>query len=403
MDQNASNSLDEQVVAMMNEGVETPTPSPETVPATAAEGSETPPAAPPEPAVTPTPSAEGSETPPAPAEAAPSPAAEAEAPPAPAHTKVSTEDAQAIINEYVSKQSGGVFNTAADLETAKGFEVLATVPLLTEQLQNLKKNEVVFSSPLMESLNKYEAQGGKNIPLFIQLQKLNVAEMEPELVIKTKMQMGEIGLTSGEIDAHIIDKYHRYDEDHEHYDAAKAARGNVQMKIDAAEGRTALIGMQSDIKPLDVEAQQALATEAASLEAQKWESVISSSVNGFSGLDIPLGEKDQVFKYAVPEESKVDMTGQLREMIESSGATHDHEGAELVKELHRNRFIIENFDDIIKAVVTHIKSQGTEQRMEEQNNPSAIQPEVAPTPAQERSAVDQVMEIEGMTQPTVYQ
>ncbi len=395
MDPNASQDLDDQVVAMMEEEngpADTP-PAPEAAPAPEATAGETPPAPPPEAAPAEAPVAEGGETPAAPAPA-PSPAPEAAAPPELDLTTVSPEMTQAILNDYISKQSNGVFKTATDLETAEGFKVLATVPSLTDTVNTLKENEVVLANPLMKSLNEYTAKGGENIELFIQLQKLDVDKMEPAEVIKTKMLMSKMGLTSEEIDAHIVDTYHRVGEDHDQYDADKAARGGRQMKIDAAEGRVTLKGMQSDIKTPDAEAQRLLDVETANLETQKWEPVISSAVDKFTEIDIPLGGKDSVFKYAVPPESKAEMAQELRGMIESSESKLDQEGAELAQELLLGKYIVDNFKDIAKAIGVQARSMNDEDWLKDNHNPSALKPDTPPPAAPEKSAVDEVLEFE---------
>lgn len=399
MDPHASQSLDDDVVAMMEEEngpPDPPPPPPDPAPAPAA--GETPAATPPEPPAAQPPAAEAGETPAAtPAVEPPAPPAAAAPPVAPDLSTVSPEIAQAIQDKFVSEMSKGVFKTAADLETAKGFEVLASVPLLTEQLQTLKANEVVLANPLMKSLNDYQAQGGENVELFLQLQKLNVAEMTPEEVIKTEMLMSEMGLTSAEIDAHIIDTYHRYDEEHENYDAATAARGGRQMKIDAATGRTKLTGMQSDIKPLDAEAQQKLTTDAANLKAQEWEPIISSSVEKFLEIEFPMGEKGS-FKYAVTDESKAESIADLREMIESTGAKFDHEGVELARELLYNKYIVNNIQDIAKAIGIHARSLNDEEWMAENHNPSAIAAPAPPAAAPEEDVVETILNFENQEQ-----
>lgn len=408
MDPNASLDLDDQVVAMMTEDVN-PEPSPEPTPAPTPPGSETLPAPAPEPtpapAAEPTPSPEAGETPAA-TEPVPEPAPAPEATPSPAPepdlSNLSTETTQAIIDKYIAAESNGVYKTAKELEEAKGFETLATVPSLTEQLQNLDENKVVLANPLMEGLNEYASKGGENIELYLQLQKLNVDEMDPSAVIKTKMEMGNMGLTSEEIDAHIIHKYHQYDEEHDSYDAIKATQGKIDMKIDAAERRVELKGMQMDIKTPDAEKERVLASERATLKAEQWEPIISSTVKEFSKIDISLGEKDAVFEYAIPEETKADMVSQLRESIEFSDATLDQEGKEVAEQIVRNRFIVDNFRDIAKAIAVHARSLTDEQWMKEVHNPSATQPEVPAPGPQEKDVVEEIMEIEGMNRPVNY-
>ena len=400
MDPNASLDLDDQVVAMMEEenGPVDPPPAPDPAPAPEAPAGETPAAPPPEPAPAEAPVAEGSETPPA------APAPEPQAPPVAAAppeldlTTVSPEMTQAILDKYVFDQSKGAFKTATDLETAKGFEVLATVPSLTDTVNTLKENEIVLASPLMKSLNEYTAKGGENIEQFIQLQKLDVDKMEPAEVIKTKMLMSSMGLTSEEIDAHIVDTYHRVNEDHDEYDASKAARGGRQMKIDAAEGRIALKSMQSDIKTPDAEAQRLLNVEAANLETQKWEPVISSAVDKFTEIAIPLGDKDAVFKYEVSAESKAEMAQELRGMIESSESKLDAEGAELAQELLLGKYIVDNFKDIAKAIGVQARSMNDADWLKENHNPSALKPDTPPPAKQEEDAIEAILKFESAGQ-----
>lgn len=390
MDPNASSSLDadDKVVDMLGGDVNAP-PAPEPTPAPT--GGETPQVPAPAPEPTPAPSGgEGGETPSA---AEPSPAPEAPPAPAPEPT-TSAEETQRIVNEYLAYASGGVYKTSEELEKARGFETLATVPSLTETITQLQEDKVEFANPVVQGLNDYLSKGGDNPELYMNLQELKVDDMDALEVRRTKMQLDNNGLSSDEINAHLADKYKQFGEDDERYNEADVAQGKINMKIDANEDRKALAQMQHEIQTPDPEKVRVREAEEATQKKQAWDPVISTTVKEFSEIEIPLN-KDNSFKFAIPEEDKSDMVKALRESIDFSDATLDDEGKSIAKQIVHNRFIVDNFQKIAGAIAEQARSLTDEQWLVEAHNPSPAIEDAPPPAEQPKDAIETILEFEG--------
>lgn len=395
MDSKAVSSLsaDDKVIEMLGGDADAPpTPAPEPAAPPAPGGGETPPvpapAAPP--AQTPAPSGgEGGETPPAAAPPGP------DAPPAPApEPTTSAEETQRIIDLYVAEASGGVYENAEALKDADAFKVLASVPSLTETITQLSDDKVEFANPLMEGLNDYLSKDGDNPELYLSLQKLEVDKMEPLDVIKTKMALDNLGLTADEISGTLTRKYKQYDEEDEKYNVDDVAQGKIDMKIDANKDRGSLRQMQHEIQTPDPERLRVKAAEDDTLKKQAWDPVISSTVKEFTKIEIPLNDKGNKFEFVIPDEDKADMVAGLREAIDFSGAALDEEGNSIAEQVVRDKYIVDNWPNIAKAIAENARSLNDEEWLVEISNPSPAAPDTPPPAEEPEDALDAIIKFE---------
>lgn len=330
----------------------------------------------------------------------PDPAADPPASPEnPDPPTTSAEQTKAIIDSFFNEKSEGVFKTAEEFEKLKGFETLQSVPNLTEQLQNLEENKVEFANDFIKSLNDYHAKGGTNTELFVTLQGMKVDEMEPLDVLKTQMKFAHPTLTDEQISTHLAGKYNQLSEEDEGYSEGAVKQGEISMTIDSGEAKEYLKNMQTEIHTPDPEKERLAGETAETDRLTKWDPIISKTVTDFTQLTIPLNEKGASFNYDIPEDVKVELQQQLKESLEYSGAELDNDGGETAKQMLFNRYLVDNFDNIARAIAEKSRSMTDEQWIKEINNPSAVKTEdvVPPDPNTEKDVIDQIMKLEGIS------
>jgi len=329
-----------------------------------------------------------------PVEGDPPPAADP--PPEPSKPESSAEQTQAIIDQYLSETSGGVFKSATEFEEAKVFDTIATVPDLTEKLQGLEENKVEFASDFVKGLNDYIGKGGINPALFLELQKMDVKEMEPTEVLKTHMRLTNQGLTEQNIEQYLVNKYKQFDKESEDYEEKEFTQGKVEMTIDSNSAREKLTEMQHEIKTPEPEKVRQQQETVETERLQKWDPVISQEVTDFKKITIPLNDKDVKFDYEIKPEHRQGLIDAAKEAVEYSRVEYDNNGAQTVQQILTNRYIVDNFQDIAKSIAEKARSLNDEEWIIETSNPSGANKDdqPPPDPAGSKDLVDQILEFE---------
>jgi len=258
------------------------------------------------------------------------------------------EEVQSFVNEYLQEQLG------LDLE-----DILYRI------------NTPASIDERLEPILRFVQETGRDPQDWFLYQSLNPSEMDDLSVVKLQMQNDYPDLSSEEVNMLVSAKYKT---DSEFIDEKEQKMASLQLKIDAGNARKQIDSLRSSyLKPVERTAQEE--TKAESFVDEQWLSEMEQEVDALDGIDFELpGEKLFTFgindKYRETIKSKNANLESYFDQYVDRGGKWNHE----LFSMHRT--VVDNIDEIVKAVYQQGMSDGQRRVVETAANVKVNTPNV---------------------------
>jgi len=240
------------------------------------------------------------------------------------------------------EKSGGKFKSYADIEKA-----------LEEAPQNAFANETV------EKLNDYVKKGG-DPQTFLRTQTVDYSQLSDVAKIREWMSVNKPNLSSEEIDFIIEEEYGVPKDATERQKRASS----IRMKDAAYDAEKNLKDYQSK---WSVPQSGGKSQEEIDNETREWESSLENTVEKFDKMEIKVG--DDKFNYDLSKEDKKSLVDSNKDLRNFFNRYKKEDGSENVQKFVRDAYILNNFDNIIKAVAKFAEGKGEGKTIEDIKNP----------------------------------
>jgi hypothetical protein len=261
----------------------------------------------------------------------------------------SEEDVQSFVNDYLSKTLGLTLedissrvNTPADID-----ERIAPI------LQFVKDT-------------------GRSPEDWFRYQSLNPSEMDDLTVIKMQMMVDYPELTADDVSMLVSNKYKT---DADLYDENEVKMAQLQMKIDAGKARKDIQGVRdSYLMPVETTPQQ-VQSEPESIIDEQWVQSMSMDVDSLDAIDFDL-PGGKVFSYGINDRYRENLKNKNARLDEYFDQYVDNQGRWDFEKLSMHRTVVDNIDEIVKAVYQQGMGDGQRKVVESAANIQTKTPEL---------------------------
>ena len=261
----------------------------------------------------------------------------------------SEEDVQSFVNDYLSQTLGLTLedissrvNTPADID-----ERIAPI------LQFVKDT-------------------GRSPEDWFRYQSLNPSEMDDLTVIKMQMMVDYPELTADDVSMLVSNKYKT---DADLYDENEVKMAQLQMKIDAGKARKDIQGVRdSYLMPVETTPQQ-MEYEPESIIDEQWVQSMSMDVDSLDAIDFDL-PGGKVFSYGINDRYRENLKNKNARLDEYFDQYVDNQGRWDFEKLSMHRTVVDNIDEIVKAVYQQGLGDGQRKVVESAANIQTKTPEL---------------------------
>ena len=261
----------------------------------------------------------------------------------------SEEDVQSFVNDYLSQTLGLTLedissrvNTPADID-----ERIAPI------LQFVKDT-------------------GRSPEDWFRYQSLNPSEMDDLTVIKMQMMVDYPELTADDVSMLVSNKYKT---DADLYDENEVKMAQLQMKIDAGKARKDIQGVRdSYLMPVETTPQQ-VQSEPESIIDEQWVQSMSMDVDSLDAIDFDL-PGGKVFSYGINDRYRENLKNKNARLDEYFDQYVDNQGRWDFEKLSMHRTVVDNIDEIVKAVYQQGLGDGQRKVVESAANIQTKTPEL---------------------------
>jgi hypothetical protein len=275
------------------------------------------------------------------------------APVAEVNSEASTEvaDIQKSWEETLIEKSEGKFKTWDDLNSA---------------ITNNKPTELDGDlSKVQEFINN-----GGTFDSFLLSQATDYTKLSDLEIVKEKMIRDNPSMDASDVDFLMKQKY-KLDEDE--FGENEIRFSKIELKREAAKAKEGLLKLQSDLrisKPsTDFNNETEALAKKADYEKQRvqWLKNVDTTINEFKELSFKVG--DQEFKHVVTDDQRNSVKEYNNDLNSFFTKYQQTDGSINMEQLHRDRYIIEYFPEIIRNAVSQAKAIGTEEIVNSIKNP----------------------------------
>lgn len=261
----------------------------------------------------------------------------------------SEEDVQSFVNDYLSQTLGLTLedissrvNTPADID-----ERIAPI------LQFVKDT-------------------GRSPEDWFRYQSLNPSEMDDLTVIKMQMMVDYPELTADDVSMLVSNKYKT---DADLYDENEVKMAQLQMKIDAGKARKDIESVrESYLSPVETTPQQ-MEYEPESIIDEQWVQSMSMDVDSLDAIDFDL-PGGKVFSYGINDRYRENLKNKNARLDEYFDQYVDNQGRWDFEKLSMHRTVVDNIDEIVKAVYQQGLGDGQRKVVESAANIQTKTPEL---------------------------
>ena len=257
-------------------------------------------------------------------------------------------------------------------------EVVEAIDALEKSSQNQFANEQI------ENLNNYVANGG-DIMDFLTTQLTDYESMSDEQLVKSVWSMNEKDLTRDEVDMLFEDSYKLNEEQ---WTDREVKLAKIRLKRDAKSAKEELLKLQkqnSIPKSVTDNKEQLEAQEKAQKE---WVKKVEVSARQLKSIDVDVNEQGDKFSYQVPEDTVKTVRKSNRDLNKFWSRYINEDGTEDMASLNRDMAILNDFDNIIRAVYSQARSTGKETVVKDLKNPSYT-PESKPKTTEQKLTIQE--------------
>ena len=269
------------------------------------------------------------------------------------------------------------------IEKSNGkFTSYEDVVEVMEALEKSSQNQ--FANEQIENLNKYVAEGG-DIMDFLTTQLTDYESMSDEQLIKSMWSINEKDLTPEEIDLLYRDTYKL---DEEQWTSTEVKLANIKLKREAKSAKEELLKLQSqNAIPKSVKSNQE-EQAARELANKEWIKKVETSARKLKTVDVQVSEQGEKFSYTIPEETVKSVRKNNKDLSKFWSRYINEDGSEDMDALNRDMAILNDFDNIVRAVYSQARSVGKETVVKDLKNPNYT-PESKPKNVEQKLSIQE--------------
>ena len=241
-------------------------------------------------------------------------------------------------------------------------EMISQLPTLRAQIQQYEAEKQIspFANPFAEKINSLFKEGAspEHVLKFAQIQSMDFDKMNPEALMRTRLQLENSVLNADDIELLIEDKLGTLpDKDEYPEEYARAVRmREIKAKLEAEEAKKYLTSQKSELEKIsnpENEQRRALKTG--------WSQVLETSIKDVPAIDLNI-EFEDGGKYSLPEGYKPkispeQMTAIRQNVLKSlvaQGVPLNEAGMQKANEMVMFNVRVLSQDDILKTVISDV-------------------------------------------------
>lgn len=282
--------------------------------------------------------------------------------------EMSQEEFEAGVAQFISERLG------LELDSLEQLTEILNAPKQTADIDERVK-----------AIADFVAETGRDPQDWFTYQSLNPSEMDDLAAVKLQMAVEYPNLASEEIDMLIGSKY-KIDEDLYSDDEIKLSK--LQLKIDAQKSRTEIDRIRDSYKAPVKAQQETQQQEVQSPITKEWIKTMSDEVDALEALTFELGDTE--FNFGIKPEYRNQLKQKNERLDEFFDQYVDNDGSWNFEMLNAHRAVLDNIDEIAKAIYNQGLSDGQRKLVEKTANVDISGP--APANQQNTNSVyEQVM------------
>ena len=223
----------------------------------------------------------------------------------------------------------------------------------------------------LEPILKFVQETGRDPQDWFLYQSLNPSEMDDLSVVKLQMQNDFPDLSREEVEMLVSAKYKT---DGEFLDEKEQKMAALQLKIDAGNARKQIDGLRSNyLKPVERTVGQEPQVE--SFVDEQWVSTMMQEADALDGIDFEL-PGDKTFTFGLGDKYRETLKSKNANLESYFDQYVDREGNWNHEMFNMHRTVVDNIDEIVKAVYQQGMSDGQRKVVETAANVKVNTPNV---------------------------
>ncbi len=247
-------------------------------------------------------------------------------------------------------------------EPSQVKEMISRLPTLQAQIQQYEAEKQIspFANPFVEKMNQLFKEGASpaHVLKYAQIQSMDFDKMNPEALMRTRLQLENSVLNAEDIELLIEDKLGSLPDKEEYPEEyARAVRmREIKAKLEAEEAKKYLASQKSELEKINnPENEQRRALEAG------WSQVLETSIKDVPSIDLNI-EFEDGGKYSLPEGYKPKISPEqlsairqnvLKSLV-SQGVPLNEAGMQKANEMVNFNVRVLSFDDILRTVISDV-------------------------------------------------
>ena len=215
----------------------------------------------------------------------------------------------------------------------------------------------------VKAIADFVAETGRDPQDWFTYQSLNPSEMDDLAAVKLQMAVEYPNLSNEEIDMLMGSKY-KIDEDLYSDDEIKLSK--LQLKIDAQKSRSDIERIRDSYKAPVREQQSSPQEEIQSPITKEWIKTMSDEVDSLEALTFELGDTE--FNFGIKPEYRNQLKQKNAKLDEFFDQYVAEDGSWNFEMLNAHRAVIDNIDEIAKAIYSQGLSDGQRKLVEKTAN-----------------------------------
>ena len=213
---------------------------------------------------------------------------------------------------------------------------------------------------------------GRSPEDWFRYQSLNPSEMDDLTVVKMQMMTDYPELSQEDVSMLISNKYKL---DADLYDENEVKMATLQLKIDAGKSRKDIQSIrESYLLPAET-AKEQVSQEPESIIDEQWIQTMVMDVDSLDAIDFDL-PGGKVFSYGLNDRYRENLKTKNAKLDEYFDDYVDNQGRWDFEKLSMHRTVVDNIDEIVKAVYQQGMSDGQRKVVENTANIQAKTPEL---------------------------
>jgi hypothetical protein len=213
---------------------------------------------------------------------------------------------------------------------------------------------------------------GRSPEDWFRYQSLNPSEMDDLTVVKMQMMTDYPELSQEDVSMLISNKYKL---DADLYDENEVKMATLQLKIDAGKSRKDIQSIrESYLLPAET-AKEQVSQEPESIIDEKWLQTMVMDVDSLDAIDFDL-PGGKVFSYGLNDRYRENLKTKNAKLDEYFDDYVDNQGRWDFEKLSMHRTVVDNIDEIVKAVYQQGMSDGQRKVVENTANIQTKTPEL---------------------------